>query len=55
MEEDPNFKGYLMMKRMKIPLINIRTKIRAEGKGYTAEDMNLFADKEEIELADSCD
>lgn len=55
LEEDPGFKGYLMMKRMKIPLINIRTKIRAEAKGYTIEDMNLFADKEEIEFADSCE
>ena len=48
MEEDANFKTYLMMKRMKIPLINIRNKIEADGKGYTAADIDLFADQEEI-------
>lgn len=52
LEEDPGFKSYLMMKRMKIPLINIRMKIKDENKGYTIEDINLFADKEEIESAD---
>ena len=28
LEEDAGFKSYLMMKRMKIPLINIRMKIK---------------------------
>lgn len=31
LEEDPAFKKYLMMKRMKIPLAGIRAKIRGEG------------------------
>ena len=35
LENDPGFKSYLMMKRMKIPLINIRIKIKNDGKGYT--------------------
>ena len=37
---------------MKIPLINIRNKIESEGTGYTKDDIDLFADKEEIEEAD---
>ena len=41
LEEDPNFKSYLMMKRMKIPLINIRMKIKAENKGFTEADINV--------------
>ena len=41
LEEDPGFKSYLMMKRMKIPLINIRIKIKTENKGYTEQDINV--------------
>lgn len=52
MEEDPNFKKYLMMKRMKIPLANIRAKIRdTEGGVYKKEDIDLFATEEEIKDA----
>ena len=51
LEEDPNFKTYLMMKKMKIPLVNIRNKIETEGKGYTTADIDLFADAEELEMA----
>lgn len=50
LEEDPTFKKYLMMKRMKIPLAGIRAKIRGEGL-YKKEDIDLFATKEEIEEA----
>ena len=35
LEEDPGFKTYLRMKRMGIPVINVRRKMVAEGKGYT--------------------
>lgn len=49
LEEDPDFKKYLMMKRMKIPLANIRAKIRdTEGGRYTKDDIDLFADPQEI-------
>lgn len=52
LQEDPNFKKYLMMKRMKIPLANIRAKIRdTEGGTYTKEDIDLFAEPKEIEDA----
>ena len=51
MENDASFKKYLMMYRMKIPLINIRNKIATEG-GYTKDDINLFATPKEIEEAD---
>ena len=52
LEEDPNFKKYLMMKRMKIPLANIRAKIRdTEGGVYTKSDIDLFASAQEIEEA----
>jgi hypothetical protein len=38
-----------MMKRMKIPLANIRAKIRdTEGGKYTKADIDLFADAQEI-------
>ena len=41
-----------MMKRMKIPLANIRAKIRdTEGGRYTKEDIDLFADEMEIKEA----
>jgi len=43
LEEDPNFKRYLMMKRMKIPLANIRAKIRDTEKDYKPADIDLFA------------
>jgi hypothetical protein len=49
LQEDPDFKKYLMMKRMKIPLANIRAKIRdTEGGKYTKADIDLFADNIEI-------
>ena len=47
---DPDFKKYLMMHRMKIPLVNIRNKIAGDDK-YTKDDIDLFATKEEIEAA----
>ena len=50
LEEDPAFKKYLMMKRMKIPLAGIRAKIRGEGN-YQPKDIDLFATREEIEEA----
>jgi hypothetical protein len=41
-----------MMKRMKIPLANIRAKIRdTEGGRYKKEDIDLFAEAEEIKEA----
>lgn len=41
-----------MMKRMKIPLANIRAKIRdTEGGIYTKADIDLFATATEIEEA----
>ena len=54
LEEDPGFKKYRMMKKMGVLLINIRRKIIQEDLGYTIEDLNLFADKEEIEAANQC-
>jgi len=52
LEEDPDFKKYLTMKRMRIPLANIRAKIRDTEKGkYTKEDIDLFANDEEIKEA----
>jgi len=42
------------MQKMKIPLINIRNKILAEGLGYTTADIDMFADKEDIERANDC-
>ena len=36
---------------MKIPLVNIRNKIKDEG-GYTVDDINLFASAQEINDAD---
>ena len=51
LEEDPNFKRYLMMKRMKIPLANIRAKIRDTEKDYKPADIDLFASQQEIEDA----
>jgi len=39
---------------MGIPLINVRRKMVAEGKGYSIKDLDMFADKEEIEIADAC-
>jgi len=41
-----------MMKRMKIPLANIRAKIRDTENGvYKKEDIDLFATEEEIKEA----
>ena len=54
LENDPGFKAYLMMKKMRIPLINIRKRMKMENKGYSFKDMDLFADKEEIETANTC-
>jgi hypothetical protein len=51
LEIDPDFKKYSMMKRMKIPLCNIRKKIRDDGGKYTPADIDLFATQEEIEEA----
>ena len=52
LQEDPGFKKYLMMRRMKIPHYNIRAKIRDTEQGkYTIADIDLFADKAEIEEA----
>jgi len=49
LEQDPGFMRYIKMKKMGIPLINVRRKIKAEGAGYDWKDMNLFANKIEIE------
>lgn len=46
LESDPGFKTYLMMKRMRMPLINIRIKIKTENKGYKETDMNVSTCKE---------
>ena len=54
LESDPGFKTYLMMKRMRMPLINIRIKIKTENKGYSEADMNVSAHMEFINLFDSC-
>lgn len=51
LEIDGEFKKYLMMYRMKIPLVNIRNKIAADGV-YTKEDIDLFATDEEKSDAD---
>jgi len=40
-----------MMKRMRIPLANIRAKIRDTEKDYKKEDIDLFATDEEIKEA----
>ena len=53
LEEDPDFKKYLTMYKMKIPLINIRNKIQGDGT-YTTKDIDMFANKEDIEIANSC-
>lgn len=54
LENDAGFKKYLMMYRMKIPLINIRNKIEAESDGtYAKGDIDLFAAQLEIEEADA--
>ena len=54
LEEDPGFKTYLRMVRMRIPLINIRRKLNNEGMKYTFADLDMFSDKEEIDKANSC-
>ena len=53
LENDASFKKYLMMYRMKIPLINIRNKIEVETTDYNASDIDLFATKDEIDNANS--
>lgn len=40
-----------MMKRMKIPLANIRAKIRDTEKDYKPADIDLFATQQEKEEA----
>ena len=50
LEQDGVFKKYLMMYRMKIPLVNIRNKIAGEGT-YTKEDIDLFATQADIDDA----
>lgn len=45
MENDAGFKTFLMMKRMKIPLINIRNKIGASGGKYTKSDIDVSLEK----------
>lgn len=51
LETDAGFKKYLMMYRMKIPLVNIRNKIAGDDSGYTKTDIDLFATADEIEQA----
>ena len=41
LETDAGFKTYLMMKRMRMPLINIRMKIKQENKGFTQQDIDV--------------
>jgi hypothetical protein len=50
--EDPNFKKFISMYRMKIGLHNIRSKLRGDPV-YKESDIDLFADPEEIKLADT--
>jgi hypothetical protein len=52
LEEDPNFKKILMMLRMKVPLFQIRQKIKGEGV-YNISDADLFADQHEIDAANN--
>jgi hypothetical protein len=52
LENNPAFKGYLMMKRMRIPLAQIRKKIRGDGLGFDPKDIDLWATPEEIKEAD---
>ena len=53
LEQDPSFKKFLMMYRMKIPLVNIRNKLKADpSSGYTPADIDLFATQQEKEDAD---
>lgn len=51
LEQDPNFAPYLKMKRMRIPLANIRARMRGE-KLFDPKEMDLFATVEEIKEAD---
>ena len=51
LENNPEFKTYLMMKKMRIPLHQIRGKIKTDGKGFKENDIDLFASKDEIEEA----
>lgn len=50
LEDDPDFATFLKMKRMRIPLHNIRAKMRAGGK-FDPLLMDLFSDAKEIEDA----
>ena len=52
LEEDPDFKMYKSMYRMRIPLIRIIDKIKMDGK-FTEEDIKLFATDAEIAEADA--
>ena len=52
LENNPAFKGYLMMKRMRIPLAQIRAKIRTDAAGFNPKDIDLWATPEEIKEAD---
>ena len=51
LEADAGFKKYLMMYRMKMPLIIIRNKIESDQSGYERGDIDLFATQLEIEEA----
>ena len=52
LEDDPAFKTYKMMLRMKMGLHNIRAKIRATGGPFTESDIDLFASELEKKEAD---
>ena len=51
LEEDQDFIKYVKMYRMKIPLHNIRGKVRDDPK-YEQSDIDLFASEEERKDAD---
>ena len=50
LEKDPEFKKYLMMKKMGRPLAGIRQKIIDDGI-YAQGDIDLFATSEELKEA----
>lgn len=50
LEDDPDFKKYIIMNRNKIPLFRIHDKIKMDGK-YECKDIDLFATEEQIKEA----
>lgn len=50
LEDDPDFKKYIIMNRNKIPLFRIHDKIKMDGK-YETKDIDLFATEDQIKEA----